>query len=118
MKQEIDIGKIQNVDTRPGISRESLPLADFLDGWMDGSTDRRTNGWSNGRMGVREDWYPLWEAQDDYLRGFTGMDERKKNSLPTDGWTDRRTDGRTDGPMDGPTDGQELLQSGLFATKN
>jgi hypothetical protein len=53
---------ITRPDTRPGISRESLPLADFLDGWTDGTTDRQTNGWSNGWMGVRDDWYPLWEA--------------------------------------------------------
>ena len=51
-------------DTRPGISRELLPLADFLDGRMD------------RRMGVRDDWYPLSEAWPDSLRGFTGIDER------------------------------------------
>ena len=68
-------------------------------------------------MGVRDDWYPLWEASDDSLRGFTGIDERKKNGLPTDGSTDgptdrpmdRPTDRPTDRPKDRPMDGDTLL---------
>ena len=39
-------------DTRPGISRESLPLADFSD----------LTHLGEGSKGVRDDWYSLWEA--------------------------------------------------------
>ena len=49
-------------------------------------------------MGVGDDWYQLWKAKDDALRGFTEIDGRKKNGLPTDGPTDRPTDRRTDTP--------------------
>ena len=57
-EQKVGKTEITRPDTQPGISRESLPLANFL--------DKRTNGWTDGQMdgrtGVRDDWYPLWEA--------------------------------------------------------
>ena len=53
-------------------------------------TDGPTDGWTDGRMGVGDDWYPLWEAQDDSLRGLTGIDERKKDGLRRDRPTDKR----------------------------
>ena len=52
-----------------------------------------------GNQGVTDDWYPLWEAQVDSLRGFTGIDERKKKRV-TAGWTNQLTERPTDGQTD------------------